>query len=244
MKRYAGILAGGIGSRMGNTTMPKQFLKLGTKSIIMHTIDQFLCSSNIDVIIVAIPNQWKSHMESLIEKEYANVKNLVVISGGNTRNETIVNVCNYINNTYETSVNDILVTHDAVRPFVTQRIIEDNVNALTSGEAEVVDTVVSAIDTIVESTDGSFISNIPNRDIMYQGQTPQSFKINSFLDLYLSLNDQEKEILSDAAKVFVMKGKKVKLVMGEHYNMKITTAFDLSLANALLKTEGLNNYDC
>ncbi|MEE1236675.1 MAG: 2-C-methyl-D-erythritol 4-phosphate cytidylyltransferase, partial [Turicibacter sp.] len=99
------------------------------------------------------------------------------------------------------------------------------------------DTVVPAFDTIIASEDGVVISDIPRRDFMYQGQTPQSFNIKKLTSLYNSLTKEEKEILTDACKIFVVKGEPVKLVRGEVFNTKITTQYDLKIANALVKGE-------
>ena len=129
----------------------------------------------------------------------------------------------------------VVVTHDSVRPFLTHRIINDNIDAALSGAA--CDTVVPATDTIVESRDGEVISQIPDRSQYYQGQTPQSFRAKHFKELYNSLTDEEKLILTDAAKVFVIKGEKVVLVQGETFNIKITYPYDLQLAETLLGGE-------
>ena len=127
------------------------------------------------------------------------------------------------------------MTHDAVRPFVTYRIIKDNIDAAKKYGA--CDTVVPATDTIVESQDGVIISAIPDRSKLYQGQTPQSFNALKLQQLYRSLTDGEKEILTDAAKIFVIKGEPVELVRGETYNVKITYPYDLTVAEGLLKGE-------
>ncbi len=111
-------------------------------------------------------------------------------------------------------------------------MIVDNIEAMKN--YDVADTVVMANDTIVESVDGKVISSIPNRTHMYQGQTPQTFKIQAFTDLYDSLTDDVKEILTDACKVFVVNDVKVALVEGEYSNIKITTVTDLKIAQAML----------
>lgn len=129
----------------------------------------------------------------------------------------------------------IIVTHDSVRPFVTHRIIEENIKMC--GEFDACDTVIPATDTIVEAMDGKTISSIPNRSIMYQGQTPQSFKALKLKSMYNSLTDEEKDILTDAAKIFVLKGEKVALVDGETFNIKITYPYDLRIAKSLLEEE-------
>ena len=123
-----------------------------------------------------------------------------------------------------------------MRPFITQRIIKDNIEKCK--EIGATDTVISATDTIVESTDKNVISNIPIRDMMYQGQTPQSFKILEFMNVSNELTDEEKEILTDACKIYVLKDRRVGLVEGELFNIKVTTTYDLKMANLML-----NNID-
>lgn len=234
---YAEILAGGKGTRMGNTSKPKQFLMLGEKPILIHTISKFLENDKIFKILVCCPKEWIEYTKDLIE-EYFKDKDIEVVVGGSTRNETIMNGCKFIEKKYGLSDEDIIITHDAVRPFLTDRIINDNINLLNSN-IEAVDTVIPATDTIVESIDRKIISNIPNRAYMYQGQTPQSFKIKRLLNIYNLLTKDEKDILTDACKIFSIKGYKVGLVSGESYNIKITNKTDLQIANAILK--GINN---
>ena len=231
------ILAGGKGTRMGNTEMPKQFLKIGNKPIIIHTIEAFLLNERLNKIIITSPKQWIQHTNDLINKFIpAQLKEkIAVCAGGLDRNESIMSGIRYIEENFGINDDDIIVTHDAVRPFLTHRIINDNIDAALKFGA--CDTVVPAFDTIVESVDGNVISNIPRRDFMYQGQTPQSFNIKELTTLYNSLSDDEKQILTDAAKIFVVKGKNVKLVQGEVFNMKITTPYDLKLANALVRDD-------
>jgi len=228
---YAGILAGGKGTRMGKTDLPKQFLMLGEKPIIIHTIEQFIVADKIDHIVVAVPENWINYTQDIIEK-YCKDDRISVIKGGKERSDTIFNICNYINETFDVTKDDIIVTHDAVRPFITQRIIKDNIEKCQ--EFGAVDTVIPATDTIVEAKDNTVISNIPVRDNMYQGQTPQSFSILEFMEVSNKLTEEEKEILTDACKIYVLKGKKVGLVKGELYNMKITTMYDLKMANLML----------
>ena len=131
-----------------------------------------------------------------------------------------------------------LLTHDAVRPFVSIKMIEENIENCKS--YNIIDTVVPAFDTIVVSEDGNFISSIPDRKTMFQGQTPQTFKINKFMEYYSKLTDEEKNILTDACKIFVLNGEKVFLVNGDFSNIKITTVTDLKIAKAMLM-ENLND---
>ncbi len=230
---YAEILAGGKGSRMGNTEMPKQFLMLGNKPIFIHTIEQFILNRRIEKVLICCPEQWMAYTKDTIKKYIADVSKIVVIKGGATRNETILNGCHYIEEKYGIQDEDIILTHDAVRPFLNQRIIDDNINgALKYGAT---DTVVEAFDTIVHSIDGKIITDIPVRSEMYQGQTPQAFNIKLLMKFFASLTEEEKNILTDACKALVLKGIDVHLVRGEVYNMKITTQYDLKVANGLVE---------
>ena len=232
---YGEILAGGKGTRMGNTEMPKQFLKIGDKPIIVHTIERFLLNTRFDKIVITTPKEWISHTKDIISK-YIPLDihgKLHVCEGGSDRNESIMNGIRYIEKNFGINDDDIIVTHDAVRPFLTHRIINDNIDMAI--EYGATDTVVPAFDTIVESNNGNTITNIPIRDFMYQGQTPQSFNIKKLVELYSSLTDEEKSVLTDAAKIFVVKGENVKLVQGEVFNIKVTTPYDLKLANAIIK---------
>ena len=127
------------------------------------------------------------------------------------------------------------MTHDSVRPFVTHRILEENIRY--AREYGACDTVIPASDTIVQSLDHEKINDIPDRRFMYQGQTPQSFRVKQLRDIYESLTDEEKEILTDASKIMVLKGHHVHLVRGEVYNIKITYPYDVTVAKALLGLE-------
>lgn len=229
---YGVVLAGGKGTRMGNVEKPKQFMEIGGKPIIVHTIEKFVVNADFTEVLVLSPKQWMKHTEDLIRKYIPNSEKVVVIEGGETRNETIMNSIAYIDKKGMLNEDTIIVTHDSVRPFITHRILEENIRY--TKEYGACDTVIPATDTIVESKDNQFITNIPDRSVMYQGQTPQSFKAMHLRDLYESLTDEEKEILTDACKILVIKGEKVHLVDGEVSNIKITYPYDLRVAEALL----------
>ena len=113
-----------------------------------------------------------------------------------------------------------------------ERIIEENRDAALNFGA--CDTVINATDTIVMSENESEITKIPNRKFMYQGQTPQSFRINLLFELYNDLSNDEKTSLTDACKICVMRNYLVHLVAGEVSNMKITTVTDYKIALAMV----------
>lgn len=197
---FGGILAGGIGSRMNISDMPKQFLELGDKPIVIHTLEKFLVCPEIEYIYIGVHENWLLHMEDLIEKYIKIKKNSIrVVPGGADRNSTIMNIISAIEKDFGESDENYIVTHDSVRPFVTARILKDNVDAVLKHKA--CDTVVSAVDTIVMSENGDIISEIPDRKKMYQGQTPQSFQMNLLKKLYADLSEEEKCIHTDACKI-------------------------------------------
>ena len=229
---YGVVLAGGKGTRMGNVEKPKQFMEIGNKPIIVHTIEKFVVNTQFDKILVLSPKQWIKHTQDLVRKYIPNSDRVVVIEGGSTRNETIMNAISYIESEGKLDEDTIIVTHDSVRPFVTHRILEENIRY--AKEFGACDTVIPATDTIVESKDHQLIASIPDRSTMYQGQTPQSFHAKYLRDLYTSLTTEEKEILTDACKILVLKGDPIHLVEGEVFNIKITYPYDMRVAEALL----------
>ena len=142
---YAGILAGGTGTRMGIQDMPKQFLTLGQKPIIMHTVEKFLFVPEIDIVYVAVHPNWMTYFEDLLQKYVPTQKEKIrVVSGGKDRNDSIMNIIQDIQEKPGETKDDILITHDAVRPFVSYRMIQENIAAMK--EFDVADTVVLAND--------------------------------------------------------------------------------------------------
>ncbi len=230
---FAAVFAGGIGSRMGNSDTPKQYLELGGKPVIIHTVEKFFINEEIDEILILCPKAWVAHTRDLVAKFLPEGKKITVIAGGATRNGTLENAIEYIENNCETDEDTVIVTHDAVRPFLTHRIICENVEAAKKYGA--CDTVIPATDTIVASEDGKMISSIPERNKMFQGQTPQSFRLKELERVLSSLTEDEKAILTDACKIFTIKNRDVFMVNGEVFNIKITYPYDLKVAQTLLK---------
>lgn len=230
---FGAILAGGIGSRMHMADMPKQFLPLGDKPIVIHTVEKFLTCSRFEQVYIGVHADWVGYMNDLIQRHVpAMADRITVVSGGSDRNETIFNIVRAIEDRFGESEDNIIVTHDSVRPFVTVRMIEENI--LGAEQYGAVDTVVPAVDTIVVSEDGQVISQIPNRARMYQGQTPQSFRISLLKQMYESLSGEEKKTLTDACKICVVRNYPVHLVMGSVTNLKITTPGDYKIAQAMV----------
>ena len=233
---FAAILAGGSGVRMGACGKPKQFLTLGGKPVIAHTVERFCESPDLEKLLVLCPHDWTEHTKDIMSKHIKDSR-VRVIRGGGSRNGTLLAAVEHIESNYNVTPDDIILTHDAVRPFVTRRIIDDNIKyTLKFGAC---DTAIPATDTIVESGDGMLIDNIPERSRMYHGQTPQSFNIKELARTVRSLTPEEEALLPDACKIYTIKGLPVYIVRGEETNIKITFPSDLKVAEALL-----NERDC
>ena len=232
-KVYAAILAGGSGTRMGNPDKPKQFWMMADRPVIIHTIEKFCMVDEFAEIIVLPPATWVNQTNDLIKRYLAQFANrIAVVAGGAERNDTIMNAIAHIEQANGLADDDIIVTHDAVRPFVSYRIIKENIEAARQYGA--CDTVIPATDTIVHSIDGELIADIPVRNEYYQGQTPQSFNALRLKALFQELAESDKAVLTDACKILVLKGEPVALVKGDEANMKLTYTNDMRVARAML----------
>lgn len=224
---YAIILASGTGTRVKSSKIPKQFIEINNKPIVAHTIDKFLLNKNIDEVIVVCHPEWNSYLTNYLKSFN---KKAYVVDGGETRNISILNGLNFLINEIKAKDNDIVLTHDAVRMFITDRIINENIEMAKKYGAA--DTVVPSTDTIIESTDKQFIASIPNRDNLYNGQTPQSFQLGIIYKAYKDNNADT----SDACRLVLENtNTKVSLVIGDYENFKITTDFDLEFAKSVVK---------
>lgn len=231
---FGALLAGGVGSRMNIESMPKQFLPLGSEPILMHTVDKFLLCSEFDAIYVGVHKDWIDFVEDALAEKGVSEDLVRVVCGGEDRNGTIMNIVDAIERDFGESDAHVIVTHDSVRPFVKVSTIKASIAAAC--ECGACDTVIPATDTIVKSSDGEFISGIPFRGEMYQGQTPQAFALSKLKAVYASLTEDEKAALTDACKIFVLKGLPVALVEGDVTNIKLTTLMDYKVAQAMLES--------
>ena len=162
-KNVAIILAGGIGSRLGLST-PKQFFKVAGKMVVEHTIDVFERNASIHEIAIVSNPFYIAEFENLILKNgWKKVKK--ILKGGKERYESSLSAIA----AYGAEANINLIFHDAVRPLVSQRIVNDVVNALESYNA--IDVALPSADTIIE-VKGDFIREIPDRSSLKRGQTP------------------------------------------------------------------------
>jgi D-ribitol-5-phosphate cytidylyltransferase len=227
---FAGILAGGTGTRMG-ADKPKQFLTVNGTPILIHTVAKFLENNTFDKIFIVITGNWEAELNELLAKWFSaqQIERLAVIKGGVDRNESLLNAVTAAEEMFGSASDHIMVTHDVVRPFLTNAIIAQNIEL--ASEYGVAGTALSAIDTIGVGNQHS-IEVIPQRETMYQVQTPQSFNINKFKSAYANLSDAEIADLTEATKIFILNGVSVPIVRGLQQNFKITTPFDLAIAEA------------
>ncbi len=177
------IASGGIGSRMG-CKIPKQFLKLGEKPILAYSIEKFLNVCEIDFLCVSTPKIWFFETESLVNKYFKKFKDKIhVVCGGETRNETILNMINYAEkNLSNQSELDFAVTHDAARPFVTEKMIRKSLEIAKTGKVCTFGEKIN--DTVVETKDNKMVEKFLNREKIVKIQTPQTFDMREFKRLY------------------------------------------------------------
>ena len=230
---YAEVVAGGKGTRMGNTELPKQFLMLVEKPVVIHTLERFLENPQVDRIILCVPAEWKNYAEDMITEYLGEESGIDVAAGGDHRNATVLSGCRYIEERYGIRDDDIILTHDAVRPFVTQRVIDENIKAAGKYGAAV--TAVGAVDTIAEADESGMLKNIPPREKMYQEQTPQTFMLGRMKSVIEGFTDEEQRLFTDVCKAYLNKGIPVKVVEGEPFNIKITTPYDMKTAEMIIK---------
>jgi len=225
---YAAVLAGGSGLRMGGN-LPKQFLEIAGKPVIIRSIEAFIESGSVDKIFVAVSADFFDYTKELIAK-YLGDADIIVVVGGKNRNETLLNVLYDIS---DMGADDIMLTHDAVRPFIDKRIIDENISAARKYGA--CNTVVPAVDTVLRSSDGKFIESVPVRSEIFHAQTPQSFNAKKLLSLYEKLNEYEMETFTDSCSVFLSAGERVFLVTGDRNNIKLTYPEDMERAENIIK---------
>ncbi len=222
------ILAGGSGSRFGRD-LPKQFLKVAGKKVIEHTIDVFEHNDLIDEVAVVTRPEFIADVEQLVvNNHYGKVRKILV--GGKERYHSSLSAINAY-----TDSTDNLIFHDAVRPLVNDRIINDCIAALK--EYDAVDVAIPVADTIIQVDDTDCINAIPTRSLLRSGQTPQCFKRGVINKAYeIALQDPNFVTTDDCGVVRkYLPETPVYVVKGEVFNMKITYKEDLFLVDKLFQ---------
>lgn len=225
----AAILAGGRGVRLGRD-VPKQFVDIGNMPIIIHSIKRFVDNKNVDCCIVAVGEEYVRYTVECISEFISTEKQIFVIAGGENRSLTLKNVLVFLRG--KNITDGVILTHDAVRPFVTDRIIDENIyyaekyGACTTG--------VNAVDTVYVADDNRFIESVPQRSRVFCAQTPQSFDLKLITDIFTALPNEVLSEFTDASSACLYAGKPVFTVSGEDFNIKITYPDDIKRAEMIL----------
>jgi len=226
MKIVALIAAAGKGKRM-NTRISKLFIPIFGKPILAYTIEKFEKCKLIDKIYLMVSPEEKERCRKNIILKYNISKVKDFVDGGETRQDSIYNGLKALDKD-----TDIVVIHDGARPLVEETIIRDSIeNAQKYGAA------IAAIpikDTVKKGGNNYFINKTLNREEIWRAQTPQTFKYDIILPAYLQAY-KEKFLTTDDAAIVERYGHKVKLIIGSEENIKITTPFDIIIAENFLK---------
>ena len=229
------ILAGGTGQRMRTSGLPKQFLQVYGKPIIIYTIEKFVSCDEIDSIVVVCNPLYLDYMSELISK-YPQRKNIGIISGGKNRQGSVQNGIDYIlsNGANE---DDIVVIHDGVRPLVENNTIRENIRvAKADGCVMTVKPVIESV-IITDQAQASF-ENFTKRDDTYSLTSPQTFKLKVLVKAYKDVEGVDSPIpLLDAALAYTYMGNKIPIVKEYNHNIKITTPEDYYILKALLELQ-------
>ena len=222
MSTHLLLVAGGIGNRMGSS-VPKQFIELDGKPIFCHTLDRFINSVPEISVTIAIHPEWKEVMSNTLNIFYPKHE-FILIEGGETRYHSVKNGLEHLNS----DGNDIVLIHDAARPFVSKETIERCLAGVEkNGNAVPVLALKESIRILLEKK-----SVATERKNFVSVQTPQCFRLREIKNAFLQ-NYQEK--FTDDASVFEEAGHMIHLVEGNEENIKITTPADLPYAEFLLK---------
>jgi len=226
MKIVALIAAAGKGKRM-NARISKPFIYISGKPILAYTIEKFEKCKIIDKICLIVSPEEKEmcYKNIILRYNFSKVKELV--DGGETRQDSVYNGIKALDKD-----TDIVVIHDGARPLVEETIIRDSIEKAQKYGAAIA--VIPIKDTVKKSENDFFINKTLNREKIWRAQTPQTFKY----DIILTAHHQafkDKYLVTDDAAIVERYGHKVKLIIGSKENIKITTPFDIIMAEIFLK---------
>ena len=217
------IPAAGAGERMG-AAVSKQFLLLLGKPIIIHTLERFQMCGAVNEIIIAVQPSNRQQVESLIG-EFHLSKATRIVEGGKRRQDSVSNALSHLNPQAE-----VVIVHDAVRPFIRQKAILDSIDKAISCSAAVV--AVRVKDTIKVGTDEGRFERTLDRSVLWLAQTPQTFRRQVLIDAYEKASRERIDATDDASLVELLNIRPA-IVEGSFENIKITTPDDLDFANVV-----------
>lgn len=215
------IFAGGTGQRMRNTAVPKQFLKLYGKPIIIYTLEIFQSHPDIDAIIVPCVAGWQDRLQGMAD-QFGITKLIKIVPGGKTSQESKLSALHALKNTCKP--NDIVLMHDAVRPLITAKTIDDNLECVKKfGNAITVDPFT---ETGIVSEDGETVADTIERQKLYIAKAPQSFYYGEALAAHEAAQFMPETTTIDTCTIMTALGKKMYFVPCGSSNIKITTPED------------------
>ncbi len=220
---------------MRRTGMPKQFLEVFGKPIIIYTLQKFEYCEDIDAVVIACHSSWKDYMESMLQR-YGIKKVKAVISGGKDRQDSVLKGLKFIQ-ANGASDEDIIVIHDGVRPLIQENILSENIRvAKKYGNAMTVRPVIESV--VITDQDEVSFEDFKKRADTYSLTAPQSFKLGVLTQAYRDIEGKETPIpLLDSALVFTYLGKKVHIIKENNNNIKVTTPEDYYILKAMLELE-------
>ncbi|SFC23251.1 IspD/TarI family cytidylyltransferase [Butyrivibrio sp. YAB3001] len=216
------IFAGGVGRRMHTKDMPKQFLEVYGKPVIIHTLEKFDHHEEIDAIVIACVKEWIPYMDELISK-YHLKKVKSIVCGGATGQESIHNglvAAKAI--AYEKA---IVLIHDGVRPFITEQLISDNISSVKEYGSAI--TTSKVTETILVVDDSDLINEVPPRSNSRVAKAPQSFYLDDILAAHDKAIAENRNDFIDSCSLMQHYGNKLHLVDGPIENIKVTTPQDI-----------------
>ena len=229
MKNIAIIFAGGTGQRMG-AGLPKQFIEVYGKPIIIHTLDIFEECESIDEIYIACKADYINKLNKLIKRfDISKVKK--VVPGGNTGQDSIYNACKAA---YENNDHAFVLIHDGVRPCIDSDLIKQNIKmAEEKGNAV---TCTAMYETPIVSTGGLAVEDTPPRKDYYTAQAPQTFEISEVIAAHEEIRKTNPgyDGIIDTCTLMKHLGKTVNILPGARGNIKLTTPEDLYIFKAML----------
>ncbi|HWT34304.1 MAG TPA: bifunctional cytidylyltransferase/SDR family oxidoreductase [Microbacterium sp.] len=229
-RTVAVVLAGGIGVRVG-LGIPKQLIRIAGKAIVEHTLEALEASDDIDEIVVMMNAAAIGELDHL-KADPRFPKLTRILPGGETRNDTTQLAIAALDGD-DTKV----LFHDAVRPFIDDRIIHDCVTALD--EYDAVDTAIPSADTIIQVDGDRRITGIPDRSLLRRGQTPQAFRLDTIRRAYeIAAQDPTFKATDDCGVVFkYLPDVPIHVVDGTAENMKVTEPIDIHIADKLFQLQ-------
>lgn len=226
------IFAGGVGRRMHTKELPKQFLQVYGKPIIIHTLQIFDTHKDIDAIVIACVKEWIPYLNDLVEK--FNLKKVKsVIAGGENGQESIYHgLLTAKAIAYEEA---IVLIHDGVRPFISHKVIDDNINSVKTHGSAITTSKVTETILVVDDTD--VIKEVPERSNSRIAKAPQSFWLDDILQAHSRAVADNRMDFIDSCSMMQFYGSQLYLVDGPIENIKVTSPEDIFTMRAILESK-------